>query len=52
MAEAVRYYRLAAEQGHAAAQYSLGSCFELGEGVAQDMAEAVRYYRLASEQAG
>ena len=47
-AEAVRYYRLAAEQGQVDAQVSLGLCFECGEGVAQDWAEAVRYYRLAA----
>jgi hypothetical protein len=46
----VRYYRLAAEQGHARAQCNLGYCFEIGKGVAQDLAEAVRYYRLAAEQ--
>jgi TPR repeat protein len=49
-AEAVRLYRLAAEQGHAAAQFNLGSMFEDGQGVAQDYAEAVRLYRLAAEQ--
>jgi hypothetical protein len=48
--EAVRYYRLAAEQGDAGAQFSLGECFERGEGVAQDLAEAVRHYRLAAAQ--
>jgi TPR repeat protein len=41
--EAVRYYRLAAEQGHADAQFSLGCCYGQGAGVAQDWAEAVRY---------
>jgi hypothetical protein len=48
--EAVRYYRLAAEQGDAHAQWSLGKCHRLGEGVAQDMVEAVRYFRLAAAQ--
>ena len=46
--EAVRYYRLAAAQGSAVAQFNLGVCFERGEGVAQDAVEAVRYYRLAA----
>ena len=50
--EAARYYRLAAEQGVAEAQFHLGCCYERGEGVAQDWAEAVRYYRLAAAQAG
>jgi hypothetical protein len=47
----LRYYRLAAEQGHAAASFNLGVSFEHGDGVLQDLAEAVRYYRLAAEQA-
>jgi len=49
-AEAIRWYRLAAEQGHADAQYNLGRMFEEGQGVAQDTAEAIRWYRLAAEQ--
>jgi hypothetical protein len=49
-AEAARLYRLAAEQGHASAQISLGSMFEHGQVVAQDRAEAIRWYRLAAEQ--
>ena len=49
-AEAVRWYRLAAEQGDADAQYSLGNMNAEGRGVARDDAEAVRWYRLAAEQ--
>jgi TPR repeat protein len=49
-AEALRLYRLAAEQGLAGAQNNLGLMFENGEGVAQDYAEAARLYRLAAEQ--
>jgi hypothetical protein len=49
-AEAARVYRLAADQGHALAQYFLGLMFEYGQGVAQDYAEAVRLYRLAADQ--
>ena len=48
--KAVRWYRLAAEQGHAYAQYNLGLMYRQGEGVPQDDAEAVRWYRLAAEQ--
>jgi hypothetical protein len=48
--EAVRYYRLAAEQGLARAQFHLGKCLQSGDGVAQDWVEAVRYYRLAAAQ--
>ena len=49
-AEAVRWYRLAAEQGDASAQFNLGLAYDTGEGVPQDYAEAVRWYRLAAEQ--
>ena len=49
-AEAVRWYRKAAEQGFANAQYLLGVCYTKGEGVTQDYAEAVRWYRKAAEQ--
>ena len=38
------WYRLAAEQGHAAAQFSLGNMYDEGEGVPEDAAEAVRWY--------
>jgi hypothetical protein len=48
--EAVRYYQLAAERGYAAAQCTLGECYQRGAGVPQDGLEAVRYYRLAVEQ--
>jgi len=46
----VRLYRLAAEQGNADGQYSLGRAYSLGQGVPQEDAEAVRWYRLAAEQ--
>ena len=48
-AEAVRWYRLAAEQGHADAQYNLGNMYSdtiytiFDRGVAVDEAEAVRW---------
>ena len=49
-AEAVRWYRLAAEQGYASAQNNLGLAYATGEGVPQDFAEAVRWFRRAAEQ--
>ena len=49
-AEAVRWYRKAAEQGHAYAQSNLGVMYAEGHGVPQDYAEAVRWYRKAAEQ--
>ena len=49
-AEAVKWWRLAAEQGFARAQSNLGVMYANGEGVAQDYDEAMRLYRLAAEQ--
>ena len=49
-AEAVKWYRLAAEQGDANAQYNLGVMYHKGKGVPQDYAEAVKWYRLAAKQ--
>ena len=49
-AEAVRWYRMAAEQGDASAQYNLGIRYDNGRGVLKDEAEAVRWYRMAAEQ--
>ena len=49
-AEALKWYRLAADQGHANAQNGLGLMYGSGHGVAQDYAEAVKWYRLAAEQ--
>ena len=47
---AVKYFRLAADQGYAMAQYNLGVCYKRGEGVPQDYGMAVKYYRLAADQ--
>jgi len=41
-AEAVKWYRMAAEQGHAGAQNILGCMYYKGEGVPQDNAEAAK----------
>jgi tetratricopeptide (TPR) repeat protein len=49
-AEAVKWYRKAAEQGHARAQNNLGGCYRTGQGVTQDDTEAVKWYRKAAEQ--
>ena len=49
-AQAVIYFRLAADQGYAEAQNNLGICYYNGWGVPQDYAQAVRYYRLAADQ--
>jgi TPR repeat protein len=48
--EAVKWYRKAAEQNYAEAQYSLGFCYATGESVAKDAVEAVKWFRKAAEQ--
>ena len=48
--QAVYWYRLAAEQGIAPAQYQLGLRYANGDGVTRDYAEAVKWYRRAAEQ--
>ncbi len=48
--KAVKWFRRAAAQGEARAQYELGTCSRLGQGVPQDYAEAVNWYRMAAEQ--
>jgi len=48
--EAVKWYRMAAEQGNALAQYNLGLLTFNGKGATQDYEEAARLYRLAAEQ--
>jgi TPR repeat protein len=48
--EAARLFRLAANQGHAQAQWTLAQCYSKGEGVPQDHSEAARLLRLAADQ--
>jgi TPR repeat protein len=48
--EAADWFRLAAEQGHAGAQFQLGGLYDAGEGVRQNGTEAVRWYLRAAEQ--
>ena len=47
---AVKWYRLAAEQGNALAQNNLGVMYGNGRGVPQDYKTAVKWHRLAAEQ--
>lgn len=50
-AEAVKWYRKAAEQGYARAQCDLGFMYENGRGVTKkDDYEAVKWYRKAADQ--
>jgi TPR repeat protein len=47
---AVKWYTLAAEQGNANAQISLGVMYAKGDGVLQDFATARKWFTLAAEQ--
>jgi len=49
--EATKWYRLAAEQGNAEAQNSLGLAFFYGLGVKLDHTEAVKWLGLAAKLA-
>ena len=49
-AEAVKWFRKAAEQNVADAQFSLGVCYANGQGVTEDDAESVKWFRKAAEQ--
>ena len=46
--QAVRWFRLAADQGDALAQIKLGSMYELGNGVTQDFVQAHKWYNLGA----
>jgi tetratricopeptide (TPR) repeat protein len=48
--EAEHWYRKAADQGYAPAQFNLGYMYDNGEGVTEDFKEALKWYRLAAEQ--
>ena len=48
--EALKWFRLAAEQGEPNAQYSLGKMYDDGVGVPKNDTEGVKWYLLAAEQ--
>jgi TPR repeat protein len=47
---AVKWYKLAAEQGHASAQYNLGGMYDTGRGVIQDYKIAVKWWKPLGER--
>ena len=49
-AEAVKWFRKAADQGNVAAQINLGVSYAKGDGIPQDYAEAAKWYRKAADQ--
>ena len=48
--EAARYFKKAADQGHAGGQCNYGVCLKSGEGVEKDVCEAARYLKMAADQ--
>ena len=48
--EALKWYRLAAEQGHAAAQFNLGLMYENGQGVPQEYVQAHMWLNLGASR--
>lgn len=48
-AEAVKWFRKAAEQGLPVAEQMLGLCYQNGLGVAKDITKAVEWYRKSAE---
>ncbi len=51
-AKAVRWYRRAAAQGHAIAQYVLGLRYHAGEGIPRDHVRAHMWFNLAAATRG
>ena len=49
-AEAMKWFRKAADQGDPEAQYALGVMYKNGRGVPRDDAEAIKWYRKAADQ--
>ena len=49
-AEALTWYRRAADKGFAPAQFNLGLAYELGRGVPADERQAFKHYLMAAEQ--
>ncbi len=50
LSSAARWFRRAAEAGHAPSQYRLGRLYELGRGAPRDLAEAEKWYGIAAAQ--
>lgn len=48
--EAAEWFRKAAQQGHASAQYELGRMYAEGQGVPKDLVQAEKWFRKGAEQ--
>ena len=49
-AQALKWYKKAAKQGYAKAQYNIGDMYRCGHGVPRDPAKAMKWYRKAAKQ--
>ena len=47
---AMKWYRMAADQRIAQAQFNLGVMYNNGQGVVQDYSAAMKWFRMAAEQ--
>ena len=50
LSEAAKWFRVAADNGHAGAQYNLGIMAFLGQGMTKDYTKAAKWFRMAGEQ--
>jgi TPR repeat protein len=50
--EAMKWYKLAADQGDASSMIHIGRMYADGKGVTKDFAEAIRWHKLAASQEG
>ena len=50
LSKAARWFRRAAENGHAASQYRLATLYELGQGAPKNAAESMIWYERAAEK--
>ncbi len=50
LAEAVKWYRLSAEQGNAQAQFALAEMYKNGDGVERSLPQALAWYRRSADQ--
>jgi TPR repeat protein len=51
-AEAARWFRLAADQGHQVAQHNLGTMYDTGTGMPQDYVLAHMWFNVAASRVG
>ena len=49
-AEAVKWFRKAATDGHSRDQHNLAAAYHNGRGIERDTTEAIRWYLMAAEQ--